>query len=170
MLRSWKCFHFPAAGRGEGKTWQHYGSSNARAFDRWQHHRVRCRFYVVALVWYSLGRNPIKLRGGVAATPTPRPPCRARPTFQPHALASYSSRACSMPSKLRWHSKISSFRTLTPASKSACLIPSACPSRTRRAGASFGRPLSQRRILGRRKKLRQDTVLFHRERAPGSFL
>ena len=52
-----------------------------------------------------------------APTPAPRA----------HPRASKSSLACSMPSRLRWHSKISSFRTCSPAARSACLIPSVCP-------------------------------------------
>ena len=47
------------------------------------------------------------------------------PAPRAHDRASKSSLACSIPSRLRWHSKISSFNTLTPASKSACLITSA---------------------------------------------
>ena len=68
--------------------------------------------------------SPVGQRHQKPAITHPAPPS---PLAFAHDLASKSSLACSIPSTLRWHSKINSFKTLTPASKSACLIPSACP-------------------------------------------
>ena len=58
-------------------------------------------------------------------TATSSPAHSLNPAPRAHPRASKSSSACPIASRLRWHSKISSLRTRFPASKSACLIPSA---------------------------------------------